>query len=294
MKSGIFSVQVRPCRRPSDPAEPGLELLRVDHTNCLCSLHKKLENHEGFLGCFASQGARYVRVKDEHIAAMRRAIYPNSERHSASNIGIKIIDQFKCLGFPTGTSLRTVASSLEELGWVVIPLRVVHLNELAIVFVGSNVDPPEWRFSTSAGPLVIQKYSFQESLQQRPRNIAAREKLDMQVAQTNSTVTMPSPSEPASSTATLELWANWKPPSSSNQILASRVERLEKQMSSVTGDSKDLQKHQVATTSKLEAMQAENAQGFKSLMQAIQEMKMSHSTASTPIQSPPSKMSRQS
>ncbi|CAE7364900.1 unnamed protein product [Symbiodinium natans] len=299
VKSGAFSVQVRPCRRPSDPAESGLELLRVDHAGCLSSLYKKFEHQEGFLGCFGSQGARYIRVKDEHIADMRRAIYPNSDRFSEKNISIKIVDQYKCLGFPTGTSLKVVASSLEGLGWIVIPLRVVHLNELAIVFVGSNEDPPDWRFVTSAGPIVIQKYTIEQRSQQRPKAAAHQQsgsvikKLEMPMAQTLSDVSTAS-SQPSTSAANFDPWANWKPTGSQNQVLASRVERLEKQMSAVNGDIKDLQKHQVATTCKLETMQAENAQGFKSLMAAIQEIKMSQSAASTPIQSPPLKLPRQS
>ena len=57
------------------------------------------------------------------------------------------------------------------------------------------------------------------------------------------------------------------PASTPSNPLAARVERLEKQMSGVTNDVKDLRKDQIATNAKLETMQAENAEGFRSLMQ---------------------------
>ena len=119
-KSGACSVQIRPCRRPSDPLEQGLELLRVEDTRPLSSLFKSLESHSGFLGCFASQGARYVRVSDSDLGEMRSSLYPNSDRFSESNIRLKIASQYKCLGFPTGTTFRCescISMSWQSFSW---------------------------------------------------------------------------------------------------------------------------------------------------------------------------------
>ena len=303
-KSGAFSVQIRPCRRPSDPLEQGLELLRVEDTRPLSSLFKSLESHSGFLGCFASQGAKYVRVCDSDLGEMRASLYPDSDRFSERNISLKIVNQYKCLGFPTGTTFPAVAELLFSLGWNVIPLRVLHLNELAIFFVGSDVDPPQYRFTTSAGPLVIHKLAVEERIQSRLKNKTVVGASNRNEKAGSSDMSAPSATSTASSphtsarTAAFDPWANWKPSttqaSTPSNPLAARVERLEKQMSSVTNDVKDLRTDQIATNTKLETMQAENAEGFRSLMQAIQEMKMATSTSSTPVKSPPSKLSRQS
>ena len=302
-KSGAFSVQIKPCRRPTDPLEQGLEILRVEDTRPLSAVFKALENHTGFLGCFASQGARYVRVKDSDLGQMRTTLYPNSDRFTERNINLKIISQYKCLGFPTGTTFPAVAEMLFSLGgWCVVPLRVLHLNELATFFVGSDEDPPQWRFATSAGPIVIQKIALEERAQIRPKGKSFPATAQQSRKPTAGDRSEPSDASTASSShrpstaVPFDPWAKWTPSTTTtpSNPLAARVEQLEKQMSGVTHDVKELRKDQTATTSKLEAMQAENAQGFRSLLQAIQEMKMASSTSSTPVQSPPSKFSRQS
>ena len=185
-----------------------------------------------------------------------------------------------------------------------IPLRVLHLNELAIFFVGSDVDPPQWRFTTSAGPLVIQTLAVEERAQFRHKSKTVVGTSSRNEQSGNSDASAPSGASTASSphtsvrTVAFDPWANWKPStmpaSTPSNPLAARVERLEKQMSGVTNDVKDLRKDQIATNAKLETMQAENAEGFRSLMQAIQEMKMPTSTSSTPVKSPPAKLSRKS
>ncbi|CAE7274695.1 unnamed protein product [Symbiodinium sp. KB8] len=250
------------------------------------------------------EGAKYVRVCDSDLGEMRASLYPDSDRFSERNISLKIVNQYKCLGFPTGTTFPAVAELLFSLGWNVIPLRVLHLNELAIFFVGSDVDPPQYRFTTSAGPLVIHKLAVEERIQSRLKNKTVVGASNRNEKAGSSDMSAPSATSTASSphtsarTAAFDPWANWKPSttqaSTPSNPLAARVERLEKQMSSVTNDVKDLRTDQIATNTKLETMQAENAEGFRSLMQAIQEMKMATSTSSTPVKSPPSKLSRQS
>ena len=64
-QSGLKSLQFRAVRKPDDPPEAGLEVLKVSTQEGLAETATWLQTVRGGLGCFKSQNALYFRVQDQ-------------------------------------------------------------------------------------------------------------------------------------------------------------------------------------------------------------------------------------
>ena len=185
-----------------------------------------------------------------------------------------------------------VIETLASVSWAVIPLRILHLAELAIVIVGADADPQQWKYPTSVGSLVIQKMSQEELFQQRAkRNRPAHLPASDADSSTSASTQRSAPPSLSSQLSPPDPWAAWRSRNgpaavpAPSDALTKRADALEKHVKSMSVDVKTLQSDQQNTTATLQRMQAENQDGFKTLLKAIHELQ-SNSACSTPIASP--------
>ena len=82
----------------TDPAESGLEVLRIDVDKTLAVLAEECKL-SGALGFFRSQGKTFFRTSDPTTAAARKFFYPDDERFTVQNIGIKMKHFYVVEGF---------------------------------------------------------------------------------------------------------------------------------------------------------------------------------------------------
>ena len=169
-KSGQCSVQIRAARLPTDPSETGLEVMRLYGERDLAAVTRAGESIPGWLGAFASNGAFYIRTDDKHIKEARKFWFEADERFDDDNIALKCAKQFRVQGFTAGTTCKDVRATLKAAGWNVVPLRVIHIQELATAIVASDKDPGSWKTASSLGTLLI------TSEDRKPRKIAATSK----------------------------------------------------------------------------------------------------------------------
>ncbi|CAE7484865.1 unnamed protein product [Symbiodinium natans] len=292
-KSGFFGVQFRAARRFTDPAEHGLEVIKVEAGKRLSDVAKNFEEAAGFLGTFASQGTVYLRAQDASLAEIRSVLFADDPRYNEANMMLKILHKFRVGGFTTGTTFGMVFSTLQSVGWIVVPIRIWHSNELATVIVGSDKPPPEPKFITTQGVILIEEadrflngsVKFKTSTRSATQEDTSR---DMNMK---------------SSQVTEDPWLQsdpWKQALSSSSssttpfATTSRVEMLEKQMATMHKQVQHLTEEQASTKSTLAEMQASNNSNFSSLLDAIKELRdlQTSSRASTPVKSPASKLPR--
>ena len=143
-KSGQCSVQIRAARLPLDPWVFG--------ENDVAAVTRAGEHLPGWLGAFASNGVFYVRVLDEHIREAREFWLQADERFDDEKMSIKCSKQYRVQGFVAGTTCKDVLTALRAVGWNVVPLKVVHVQELSTAIVASDRDPSQWR-SVAQGSL---------------------------------------------------------------------------------------------------------------------------------------------
>ena len=296
VKSGLFGVQFKAARRVTDPPEVGLEVVKDESGKKLANVVKQFEETPGFLGGFASQGVVYLRVMDASLAEIRSVIFADDPRYNVDNMNIKIVFKFRVGGFTAGATFRMVFNTLKSVGWVVIPLKIWHANELATIIVGSDQRPPEVKFITTQGVILIDEADHRPYGPQKPNATS-----HVQLTVSEKVPTAPTRNEPASLTE--DPWVNsdpWKQALSSSasstvsSAALSRVEILEKQMASVQKQVLNLSEAQVSTNTKLEEMQASNSANFSTLLDAIKELRdlQTSSRASTPVKSPAPKFPR--
>ena len=295
-KSGQCSVQIRAARLPLDPNENGLEVMRVFGEKDLAAVARAGENIPGWLGAFASNGAFYIRAADDRIKDARKFWFEADERFDEDNIALKCAKQFRVQGFTAGTTCKDVLATLRAAGWNVVPLRVIHIQELATAIVASDKDPENWKIASSLGSLLI------SSEERKPRKftVAAKEKLPQATSLENQSVA-PRSSSSQPSAASMPSARITFPPRQGQSLLpmpfagmATRIEQLEQQMTGVHQSIAGLEEGQKNTNVKLQSLQDSQNTGFSQLMDAIKDMKSEMSSHSSPTkpQSPLHKAQR--
>ena len=83
----------------------------------------------------------FFRTSDPTIAEARKFFYPDDERFTVQNIGIKMKHFYVVEGFPLGVAIREVTEALESIGWIAIPVRITNLRQLSRV-LAAGADPP--------------------------------------------------------------------------------------------------------------------------------------------------------
>ena len=296
-KSGQNSVQIRAARRPFDPPEPGLEVLKVDNGgDDLSSVVKYGETVAGFLGAFSTQGAYYVRVADAHIKDARSHWYVGDTRFDDGNIGMKAAKHFRISGFPSGVNFPDILKVTRAFGWNVIPVRVFHVNELAVAIVASDVEPGLSKVPTSLGNLLISD----EARKPRKAFVSRPGENSQWSSWPNKVDGNVSSSSQSSHPTTAESRGSSLPTPRPSLLavpytgLANRVQELEQQMMKVNSQIGTLEANQQETNSQIKTLQASQDDGFKNLLVAIQELRSSSAAASSPIKptSPPSKVQK--
>lgn len=291
-QSGFKSVQFRAVRKPDDVLEAGLEVMKIPCHDSLTDAAAQFQAIRGGLGCFKSQSALYFRVLDDSIRTAREVIFADDERFTSFNIAAKCVYQYKIFGFPAGTSMKEVVKTLQVLGFVAIPSRIVNLRDLAIVFISAPQAPSAFRFQTSVG--VIQIVELERRTFNRKENsmiapVAFPPKghrkgtgKDHHAAQTSafvSPLSLPRPAAP--------LLPN---------PYAGRVEALETQVQALISDVDGLKKDNIDTKQQLTEISKNQDRGFKDLMQAISEIRagipsVSASSDAAPVHTPPPRLS---
>ena len=291
-KSGQCSVQIRAARLPTDPSETGLEVMRVYGERDLAAVTRAGESIPGWLGAFASNGAFYIRTDDKHIKEARKFWFEADERFDDDNIALKCAKQFRVQGFTAGTTCKDVRATLKAAGWNVVPLRVIHIQELATAIVASDKDPGSWKIASSLGTLLI------TSEDRKPRKIAATSKgTPLQALRDESKTKNPMPFMASAQPST----AVPLPARQGQSLLpapyagmASRIEQLEVEMKGVHQSIAGLEEGQKNTNVKLQSLQDSQNTGFSQLLDAIKDIKgeiASHSSPTKP-QSPLHKAQR--
>ena len=281
-QSGLKSVQFRAVRKPDDPPEAGLEVLKVSTQEGLAETATWLQTVRGGLGCFKSQNALYFRVQDQFLKAARETIFVDDDRFSSFNINAKCVHQYKILGFPCGTSMKEVVKTLEAIEFVAVPSRIVNFRELAVVFLSAPSPPTTLRFQTSVG--VIQIVELDKRVFNRKENSMVAPVAPSVKGQAKGRG-KGSPSEP---TTSLNL------PRPAVPLLpnpyAGRVEKLEAQVETLIGDIEGLKQDSVDTKQKLTEISNNQNRGFKDLMDMISEMHAASASSNAAYaHSPPSK-----
>ena len=293
-KSGAACIQFRQLRLPRDPMEPQVEVLKLGQKVSLSSAYKMGQNLSGFLGVFTSSQATFVRARDDSIAPIRKVFYKGSSRFNEHNVGIKLIYYFKLMGFPTGTSVVDAVSIMQGLGWTIVLIRAIHLQELSVIIVASDLLPPKTRWSSSMGtvqavPIDPKERSHNNVKVNMGHTSYSRTSSDFRAigdtTATTSTSAMPKPVDPqtrASFASTVRA-----PPSAPSTSLTARVDMLEREMATIKSD-------QGRMKIQLDTMSSQQTAGFRDLMTAIAELKEQSlaSSRSTPITSPQHKHRR--
>ena len=295
-KSGLFGVQFKAARRINDPPEVGLEVVKDESGRKLADVVKSFEETQGFLGGFASQGVVYVRVMDANLAEIRSVLFADDPRYNEANMKIKILFKFRIGGFTAGASFQMVFTTLQSVGWVVIPLRIWHSNELATVIVGSDKRPPETKFITTQGVILIDEADSRSSgfpKGSAPSRAPVRV-VSEDPAPFGRQVMSSTPEDPWIDNDPWKQSISSSASSTTSSATISRVEALEKQMANVTKQVHNLSEAQASTNTKLGELQASNNANFTTLLDAIKELRdlQTSSRASTPVKSPAQKLPR--
>ena len=285
-KSGQCSIQIRAARLPSDPHEAGFEVMRVFGEKDLSAFARAGEHLPGWLGAFASNGAFYSRAADDHIKEARKFWFEADERFDDDNLSLKCAKHFRVQGFTAGITCKGVLATLRAAGWNVIPLRVIHIQELATAIVASDKDPETWKVASSLGSLLILPE------ERRTRKTAAAPKgVPQQALAVESQSVVPRGPAPSTSSTHGSAKISFPPRSGPSLLpmpfagMASRVEQLEEQMKGVHQSIAGLEEAQKSTNSKLQSLQDSQNTGFSQLMEAIKDMKseISHSSPSKAV-----------
>ena len=266
-KSGKNSVMFRQARGPFDPDETGLEVLKIDDKPPdTRAAFEKFVHLNGFLGLFSAQGVFYLRIQDTHLGAARQFIYGKSDLFNDQTIAMKLTKRFKVQGFPSGATEATVVQACASFGWRVVPLRIIHVAELAIAIVGCDQAPTNCRIATNRGFLQAEEVGKRAPRKPRVNGGFNPREANPVYRQESS---RPSMTSQASTTAS--------PPGSFMSPFAAslggKVQALEDRLNRVCGDVKTLQKSQAETREDLCQIKQMQEGGFSSLMNAISDLK---------------------
>ena len=297
-KSGKNSVTFRQARGPFDPDEPDLEIIKIeDSPPDTRAGFEKYVHLKGFLGLFCAQSVFYLRIQDVHLGEARQFIYGNSGIFNAHTMSMKLTKRFKVQGFPSGATVATVVETCASLSWHVVPLRIIHVAELAIAIVGSSSSPTSCRIPTNLGFLQVEEIGKRAPRKPRANSefSSSSGSSDRKVeVSTRSSFSRPRVANPSSAQSPP---GSFMSPFASS--LAGKVQALEDRMNRVCSDVKVLQKTQAETREDISQIKQVQEGGFSSLMCAINELKdmqermmTAASSASTPIHSPPPKVAK--
>ncbi|CAE7383556.1 unnamed protein product [Symbiodinium sp. CCMP2592] len=242
---------------------------------------------------------RFTNVLDAHIQKARETVFPGDDRFSAFNIAAKCVIPYKVLGFPAGTSMKDVVKTLETLGFVAVPSRIVNLRELAVVFLAAPQPPSANRFQTSAG--VIQIIEVERKTFNRKENsmIAPIPPSSSRTPNNHKGYVKGSGkggrdglSGPLLSERAL-MFPKPAVPLLPNPF-ADRVDALETQVATLKQDIEAEKKDGADTKQQLPEISSNQNRGFQELLTAISEIRANMSSAANSSQqnhSPPSKQS---
>ena len=192
--------------------------------------------------------------------------------------------------------MAAVVETCASLSWHVVPLRIIHVAELAVAIVGSNSSPTFCPIPTN----FLQVEEIGKRAPRKPRtnsefsSISGSNDRKVEVS-TRSSFSRPRVANPSSAQSPP---GSFMSPFASS--LAGKVQALENRMNRVSSDVKVLQKKKQAETHE-DISQIKQVQegGFSSLMCAINELKdmqermmTAASSASTPIHSPLPKVAK--
>ena len=298
-KSGKNSVTFRQARGPFDPDEPDLEIIKIeDSPPDTRAGFEKYVHLKGFLGLFCAQSVFYLRIQDVHLGEARQFIYGNSGIFNAHTMSMKLTKRFKVQGFLSGATVATVVETCASLSWHVVPLRIIHVAELAIAIVGSSSSPTSCRIPTNLGFLQVEEIGKRAPRKPRANSefSSSSGSSDRKVeVSTRSSFSKPPVANPSSAQSSPP--GSFMSPFASS--LAGKVQALEDRMNRVCSDVKVLQKTQAETREDISQIKQVQEGGFSSLMCAINELKdmqermmTAASSASTPIHSPPPKVAK--
>ncbi|CAE6944519.1 unnamed protein product [Symbiodinium natans] len=290
-RSGACSIQCRAIRGPRDPREAGLEVMRVHGERNLAEFFKVGEAIEGHLGVFASQGATYAKVADDHLAAAREHWFPGDERFNKDNSAVKCSKMFRLQGLPSGSSMKEVIAAAKSLEWNVVPIRIFHYQELASAIVAAADVPKQIRVATSLGTLLVTEEERQ------PRKNSKKDSSQIE-SRGDSSTPLSSTSSGSTAVRALNFAAVRTGPSllpPPDTVIHGRVDVLEKQLGQAVKDIEALRSDQVDTKQQLRELKSSQDVGFRDLLAAISELKSSslavHGSPSHPV-SPPTKQQR--
>eukprot|EP00435_Cladocopium_sp_Y103_P006196 s2819_g2.t1 len=221
---------------------------------------------------------------------MRAFWIPDDPRWTANNRDLKLTKFFKVQGFVVGTQGTEATKIMHEKGWNMVVLRTFQNAELSTLVVGSNVDPPQMRFTTNLGSLLITPLEGQD------RGQIARQKFakDQGIAKSGGVQkkgdTTPSTASSSSIPVLGDPWASAAHANTSN-----RIDAMEKKFVTLSAQVEKLEKGQETTKEQINTLKASQDSGFKQLLDAIADLKFSksgESASSTPVPSPAPKVAK--
>ena len=288
-QSGFKGITVKAIRQSEHHIEEGLELLRLQGMEGKTLHEIWADGHErsGWLGAFHTAQATYVRISDDYIGEARRQWAPNDPRWTKSNQSIKLSLFYKIQGFVAGINIPEATKILEEVGWIVVVLRIFQTAELTTLIVGTNKEPPQTRFSSNFGTVLI------SSLEAKTRSTIAKKSFRSEAS--TDKMTKPkrneeksAPNAPSSSSsAPSDPWA-----SAANARTSNRVDALERKVTALSEQIDKVEKAHDSTRDQLSSIKESQDRGFQQLLAAIAELKGGQSQASTPVRSPAQKISK--
>ena len=292
-KSGKNSVTFRQARGPFDPDEAGLKIIKIEDSPPDTRVgFQKYVHLKGFLGLFCAQSVFYLRIQDVHLGEARQFIYGNSGIFNAQTMSMKLTKRF------TGATVAAVVETCASLSWHIVPLRIIHVAELAVAIAGSNSSPTFCPIPTNLGFLQVEEIGKRAPRKPRANSefssISGSNDRKVEVS-TRSSFSMPRVANPSSAQSPP---GSFMSPFASS--LAGKVQALEDRMNRVSSDVKVLQKKiQAETREDISQIKQVQEGGFSPLMCAINELKdmqermmTAASSASTPIHSPLPKVAK--
>ena len=286
--SGQKSIQIKCVRSSGDPPEPGFDIIRLTKPQPFV-LHKIWSagmTQQGWQGAFASPYGVFLRFSDSHLAKAREHWLQDDIRFNQDNRGVKLSKQWKVQGFGPGTTMPDAQAALHSVGWNVVPLRCFQPNGLTVCVVASEQDPPQNKYLTNLGSLLISANVV------NPKPRASRKEdqrfhaatAEKENVNSSSARSRPPLQEVKAPSDQVDPWANY-----ANAALSKRVDALEKRMGGIEAEQK-------STREVVDELRSSQETGFTSLLAAIKDLKQTHcsSAASSPILSPPMKQPRSS
>ena len=166
---------------------------------------------------------------------------------------------------------------MNETYWNVVPLKCIQTNGLSTCVVASAADPPQSKYQTNLGSLLISPQVPRPRSQGRRRIVG--DKGTKQI-----TESVVAKNSPGGSSSQSDPWATYN-----SSALGKRVDALEKKISGIEVEQK-------STRETVDELKTSQQNGFNSLLAAIHDLKklQGSSASSSPVPSPPTKQHKPS